>query len=176
MAFLDIFRPKWKHSDAAVRLKAVKTLAEQKALCSVATGDPDSAIRLEAVEKITDGRGRPRRRRRKAGGLRDQTRRRGRPRTDVRALRMLADESPLAEIARTTASASICEEAFGKLLRLDSQHLKEEELLEHAALTAGASSDAPLMVERIIEKLADSARVANVARHAAMTRARIAAL
>ena len=51
MAFLDLFRPSWKHSDPAIRLKAVKKLTDSKILSKIADEDPDVAVRDVARQK-----------------------------------------------------------------------------------------------------------------------------
>ena len=52
MGLGDFFRPKWRHSNAEVRLEAVKGLDESEALKAVATGDSDPAVRKVAVKKL----------------------------------------------------------------------------------------------------------------------------
>src|SRR5262245_51289884 len=56
MGFLDLFRPKWKHSDAAVRAEAVKQLGAEDlaALEQVAGLDGDPKVRRLALKKIVD--------------------------------------------------------------------------------------------------------------------------
>jgi len=55
MAFLDLFRPKWKHSDWRVRKEAYEKLGnEQAALAEVAKNDNDWKVRNAAVIKLTD--------------------------------------------------------------------------------------------------------------------------
>ena len=57
MGFLDLFRPKWKHSDPAVRIEAVKEFtAEDDAslLAQVVRQDSDARVRRTALKKIAD--------------------------------------------------------------------------------------------------------------------------
>jgi hypothetical protein len=56
MGFLDLFRPKWKHSDAEVRAEAVKSLTseDQTLLAQVLKRDPDARVRRLALKKIDD--------------------------------------------------------------------------------------------------------------------------
>jgi hypothetical protein len=56
MGFFDLFRPKWKHSDADVRAEAVKQLGtdDDKPLAEVLKHDPDARIRRLALKKIDD--------------------------------------------------------------------------------------------------------------------------
>jgi hypothetical protein len=51
MAWLDILRPHWKHSDPAIRLEAVKKLTREKLLGRIAAADPDPGIRYVAKQK-----------------------------------------------------------------------------------------------------------------------------
>ena len=56
MALLDFIRPKWKHSDPDVRLKAVAEMAEDALdqLKTIAATDLDDRVRKGAIEKIDD--------------------------------------------------------------------------------------------------------------------------
>jgi hypothetical protein len=50
----DWFRPKWKHSDPAVRRAAVAHLADQPALAHIAKNDKDSEVRKAALARVTE--------------------------------------------------------------------------------------------------------------------------
>ena len=52
MGLMNLFRPKWKHSDPAVRRAAVSELQDQDTLIKVARNDEDLHARKAAVEKI----------------------------------------------------------------------------------------------------------------------------
>lgn len=54
MGLFDLFRPRWKHSDADIRAAAIRELDESqnKVLTQVALGDQDPKIRRIAVRKI----------------------------------------------------------------------------------------------------------------------------
>jgi hypothetical protein len=56
MGFLDLFRPKWKHSDPSVRLEAVKGFTSDDAteLAQVVRLDRDPRVRRVALKKIDD--------------------------------------------------------------------------------------------------------------------------
>lgn len=56
MGISDLFRPNWKHSDAAVRAKAVRGMDadDQAVLLQIAEGDEDRSIRELAVSRIDD--------------------------------------------------------------------------------------------------------------------------
>lgn len=56
MAFFNLFKPKWQHSDPAVRLKAVTETAEidTPTLVQIATTDADATVRHTAANRIND--------------------------------------------------------------------------------------------------------------------------
>jgi flavoprotein len=54
MGLLDLFRPKWKHSDLRVRWDEVKKITDQKVLTDIAKNGEDSYTRGMAVKNITD--------------------------------------------------------------------------------------------------------------------------
>lgn len=56
MAFLNIFKPKWQHSDPTVRLQAVQSLpeADLQTLAQIAAGDTEAKVRLAAQHRIND--------------------------------------------------------------------------------------------------------------------------
>ncbi|MCC6749915.1 MAG: DUF349 domain-containing protein [Deltaproteobacteria bacterium] len=56
MGFIDLFRPKWKHSDATVRAQAVRQLETEQSdtLANVLRSDPDPAVRRIALKKVQD--------------------------------------------------------------------------------------------------------------------------
>ena len=56
MGFLDLFRPRWKHSDPAVRIDAVKSLTPEDVveLGHVVKRDKDARVRRLALKKISD--------------------------------------------------------------------------------------------------------------------------
>ncbi len=56
MGITDLFRPNWKHSDAAVRAKAVRAMDadDQPLLLEIAETDADRAIRELAMSKVND--------------------------------------------------------------------------------------------------------------------------
>ena len=49
---LDIFRPKWKHSDWHVRLRAVDALQKESVASHLATGDPHGDVRDAAHARL----------------------------------------------------------------------------------------------------------------------------
>src|SRR5436190_1396550 len=56
MGFLDLFKPRWKHSDPDVRAEAVRQLDENDAriLAQVARRETDVRVRRIALKKIAD--------------------------------------------------------------------------------------------------------------------------
>ncbi len=58
MGFLGFGRPKWKHADAEVRLRAVADLeGQQGVLRDLALGDADARVRAAAASRVTDATG-----------------------------------------------------------------------------------------------------------------------
>jgi len=58
MALLDWIRPKWKHSDPEVRLRAVQEIGIDRLDClkAMVNQDPDTRVRLAALSRIDDER------------------------------------------------------------------------------------------------------------------------
>lgn len=54
MAFTDLFKPKYKHSDRNVRKQAVQELTDENILTEIAYNDESGSVRHEAVKKITN--------------------------------------------------------------------------------------------------------------------------
>ena len=56
MGFLDLFRPRWKHSDPAIRIEAVKSLTPEDLveLGHVVKRDKDARVRRLALKKISE--------------------------------------------------------------------------------------------------------------------------
>lgn len=54
MATLNLFRPKWKHSDPIKRMAVVRKLKNQGVLAEVSKNDEDFRVRREAVWKLND--------------------------------------------------------------------------------------------------------------------------
>lgn len=52
MSLFDRLRPKWNHSDPAVRAEAVRELDDQGVLEKIAHEDPCDAVRLAAVDRL----------------------------------------------------------------------------------------------------------------------------
>ncbi len=56
MSLLDRLRPKWQHSNPTVREAGVRALQDQTILARVAMDEHVEAVRLAAIEKLTDQR------------------------------------------------------------------------------------------------------------------------
>lgn len=56
MGFVDLFRPKWKHSKAAVRIEALRAMATEQTdiIVEVARTDAEDRVRRVAIEKLVD--------------------------------------------------------------------------------------------------------------------------
>jgi hypothetical protein len=54
MSLLDRLRPKWQHSDPAIREQAVQRLSDQELLARIASDDAAESVRLAAILKLTD--------------------------------------------------------------------------------------------------------------------------
>jgi hypothetical protein len=54
MGLLDLFKPKWRHSKAEIRLKAMGMIENQALLARIATKDNDADVRGAAVLGLTD--------------------------------------------------------------------------------------------------------------------------
>jgi len=54
MSIADLFRPKWKNSDPAIRIAAVAGVIDQSILAGIAKTDKDSGVRRTAVAQIGD--------------------------------------------------------------------------------------------------------------------------
>ncbi|HYE08530.1 MAG TPA: DUF349 domain-containing protein [Planctomycetota bacterium] len=128
MGLLDLFRPKWRHRDPAVRRAAVAHLEshQESIALKVATGDADAGVRSVAASRVVS-----------EAGLRalltaqdDAVQRAARQRlagkaVEICATRSLADAKPLldgiaersslAELVRTARDAGVRDAAFAKL-------------------------------------------------------------
>lgn len=54
MSLLDRLRPKWQHSDPAIREQAVNRLDDQGILARIASDDAVESVRIAAILKLTD--------------------------------------------------------------------------------------------------------------------------
>ena len=54
MGLLDVFRPRWKHSNPEIRLEAIRTLDDDEALAQSASRDGDERIRRLAIKQLID--------------------------------------------------------------------------------------------------------------------------
>ena len=54
MGLLDVFRPRWKHSNPEIRLEAIRKLDDDEALAQSASRDGDERIRRLAIKQLID--------------------------------------------------------------------------------------------------------------------------
>lgn len=54
MGFMNLFRPKWRHSNPRIRLAAVEEVTDQKLLFRIATTGMDYDVWRAALQKLTD--------------------------------------------------------------------------------------------------------------------------
>jgi hypothetical protein len=54
MSIIDLFRPRWQHSDWKVRMESVEKLTDQKKLSKIALTDKESRVRESAVSRVSD--------------------------------------------------------------------------------------------------------------------------
>ena len=157
MSILDLFRPKWKHSDYDVRCKAVEGITDQLKLARIAARDRHWSVRMAAAAKLSDiegaqavyldiakheqdGRGRLE----AVEHLTDQSALAGIAKKDwdscvrERAVRRLADQAVLTEIAKTDADHFVRTDAARKLV---DQSVLAEIVLDKDVSVAHAAMD-----------------------------------
>ena len=125
MGFLDKLKPqpRWKHTDPAVRLEAVRELDDPAELAILAESDPDARVRRAAIARTTD----PALLGRVAAGDADaETRDRAADRllalatagpdaaTSIAAVRAMSDPRRLSSIARSDAPEAVRTEALAR--------------------------------------------------------------
>ena len=124
MGLLDKLKPtpRWKHTDPAVRLEAVRELDDAAELAALAEADPDARVRRAAIPRTTD----PEVLGRVASGDADvETRDRAadrlvalatgaEPNAAMAAVRALSDPRRLSAIARGEGSESVRAEALAR--------------------------------------------------------------
>ena len=139
MGFLDLFRPKWRHSDVEIRAEAVRDLDDAALLARVLEGDEEPRIRRIALKKVND--------------------------LDL-ILRVAEKDADagVREAAREKASARLLGDATGDdedAARAALERLTEKDLA-HVARTANA----PEIRKAALAKLKDERLLAEVARRA----------
>ena len=147
MAFFDIFRPRWRHSDPEIRAEAVRGLDDdqQDLFGTIAGDDPDPRVRRVALKRVVD----PAELLDLAAGEADP------------ALRALAEERGLAAIFSSPRPRALA--AVGKLQ--SARELVEVVRKAHAAIAAAA-----------VARLADEPALADAAVQAPDAEVRKAAL
>ena len=140
MALMDLFRPKWMHSDSRVRRAAVERLTEQAILDAIARSDESWELRQAAVEKLS-----------RLGTLEHIAENDRHAKVRMAALRRLSDQTILAEIAKTDSDADVRQAA--------SEHLAA--VLRDVAMSP-SSRVSWIAREAAINKLSDQAILAEV--------------
>jgi hypothetical protein len=202
MGFIDLFRPKWRHSDSDVRAEAVRNLGADQlgALAQVAQKDKDARVRRIAVKRLDDpavltaiassdpdesirelaGE--------KASGLRVAAALVDGPSAE-RAVGELRADRDLAEVARRAARAEARRLAVARMndakalaevvRKSDDQDIRLAALgrIRDAALLAdlAASEETKAVALAALERVTDPAALATVAREARAKAARNAA-
>jgi hypothetical protein len=169
VGFLDLFRPKWKHSDSYVRKAAAKELTDQAVLTEIAKTDQDADVRKAVVEKLTDQE-----------ALADVAES-GKHR-DARfgALEKVVNEAALAEIAKSSTNgdirlaaavklsdATVAQVIYAQIARSDSdggvRQAAVKKLTDQTAFAEIAMTDAAWEVRlEAVTRLSDEAVLAEV--------------
>jgi len=102
MAFLDFLRPKWKHSNPAVRKAAVRRLTDARTLEHLAQNDADEEVRTAASARLS-------------GLIAALARSASEPAARLAAIARLDDSQVLASIARSDSDTTVREAAVEKV-------------------------------------------------------------
>ncbi len=142
MGFMDFFKPQWKHSEAAMRAAAIRSLEEdqQPLLTTLALEDQDPANRLLAARKVKDPELLKRLRDRTTDRTVKEIAQKAWVETQLAAAKSAAsdpqaleagraalenigeDQRALEDIARTAAALEIRKHAFAKLVHAGAFH------------------------------------------------------
>jgi hypothetical protein len=137
MGIVDLFKPKWKHSDREKRERAVEELTDQTLLTEIAKNDEDARVRTAAVNNpnLTDQI-------LLAEIVKDSVG------SDVReaAVEKLADQSLLAGIAKNDEDARVRRAA------VNNPRLSDQTLLAEIARTSAAGDVRQAAVERLTDQ------------------------
>lgn len=104
MGLLNLFRPKWKHSDPIKRIEVVKKLKNPGVLAEVAKNDEDFRVRREAVWKLNDQK-----------LLMEIAKKDTEKAVKQAAIEKLKDQGVLTEIVKNDEDWQVHREAVGKL-------------------------------------------------------------
>jgi flavoprotein len=127
MGLLDLFRPKWKHSDLRVRWDEVKKITDQKVLTDIAKNGEDSYTRGMAVKNITD-----------QNVLSDIIKNDKHWDVRVEAVKNITDQNMLVEIAKNDVNFSVRHVALEKIVDPDirNQIVQEDKSRDLSGLLA----------------------------------------
>lgn len=153
MGFVDLFRKKWKHSDAEVRAAAVRELAptDVEVLEGIAQSDKDAGVRRVAIKKLED------------------------PTILARIAREDPDES-LRQIAAEKASGILIGAAVSDGVEQDCQLALEQITDERALAEVAKTASHKAVRSGAVARLTDEKALADVARNAKEAQVRIDAL
>lgn len=153
MGFVDLFRKKWKHSDAEVRAAAVRELAptDVEVLEGIAQSDKDAGVRRVAIKKLED------------------------PTILARIAREDPDES-LRQIAAEKAAGILIGAAVSDGAEEDCQLALEQITDERALAEVAKTAFHKAIRARAVERLTDEKALAEVARNAKEPQVRVDAL
>ena len=172
MALIDLIRPRWKHSDYAVRFNAVARLTDQATLAEVAKNDNEPELRMNAAQKLTDQA--------MAQAIYVEVATTAKQHQRTRAISLLTDQSTLVKVARNdsapelrlAAAQKLTDQAmaqaiYTEIVKTDLAHWKGdycvmrdvqrsaiEKLTDQAVLAEVAQSD-PSLREAAAERLTD---------------------
>jgi tetratricopeptide (TPR) repeat protein len=153
MALSDLFRPKWKHSNASVRARAVASLSDEKILANLATSDDDDDVRVAALAKVHDQQ--------VLGAILENERS---PHLRSAAVQNLADQVRIEDLVRNDKDTAVRFAAVGRLL-------SEAKALEVVR------TDSDLAVRQAaLAKIQDQAALESIARSSEPEALRIGAL
>jgi hypothetical protein len=178
MTWKDLFRPKWKHSEEAVRLTAMRELSDQAVLLDVALHDRSGRVREAAAERLVDPR-----------ALAEIARGRGYSSSEMKfaALKRLSEGPLLLEVALNALGDDIKLAAVEKLkdqallvgvaqksncmdVRLAAAGKLADQPLAQSIYTAIAKqySDCWRLCRPVVEKIADAALAESIYAEAAI--------
>jgi hypothetical protein len=133
MSFIDIFRPRWDHSDGTEAGRAVKSISNQMLLAKIAKKARTEQARSSAVENLTD-----------QALLAEITKTDGEASVRARAVAKLTNQAVLAEVAKADKDGSV--------RRTAAERLNDQEVLADVAMNASDDVCACLALERLNNK------------------------
>jgi len=155
MEFIDLFRPKWKHSDPEVRREAVKKLTRQALLAKLVKTEKSAYVRLHALTNLTD-----------EFVLAEISKTDTDPEVRQAAVKKLVDQAVLVSIAKQDKNEYVREAAIKKLsfpLLMDILRMETDKHSQCCAMEALHGEEARDAVPLLIEKLKATTEVVHYA-------------